>query len=407
MVQADTPTEPPARADVFDKCGSARLEEYQIAESLGLLPFFRTVASESGPRAWIDDQEVVMLGSNNYLGLTTDPRVRKAAIDAVEEFGTGCTGSRLMNGSLPMHAELEAELADWLGTEGCLVFTTGYAANLGVVGTLVGQGDAMFADMGSHASLVDGGSLAAGTVRWWRHSSPDSLRSRLRRWRDEGGGGALVVAEGVYSMEGDEAPLPELATVCEEFGARFLVDEAHSIGVVGPGGAGVAAATGVRPDLIMGTFSKALASCGGFVAGPDRVLDYLRRSCRPFQFTASGVPASIAAALAAARLARAEEWRRDSLRARARQLRTGLDELGYELGPDSGGAIIPVHVGDDWDAVRLWRALLDTGVYVNCAVPPAVPGGRALLRASVMATHEEADIKAALNAFEVVRSTSG
>ena len=391
--------------DVFEKCGSARLEEYEAADALGLLPFFRTVASESGPRARIDGDEVVMLGSNNYLGLTTDPRVRRAAIDAVEEYGTGCTGSRLMNGSLPIHADLEAELADWLGTEGCLVFTTGYAANLGVVGSLVGPGDALFADMGSHASLVDGGSLAAGAMRWWRHSSPDSLRSRLRRWRDEGGGGALVVAEGVYSMEGDEAPVPALAEVCREFGARLLIDEAHSIGVVGPDGAGVAASHGLIPDLIMGTFSKALASCGGFVAGPESVLGYLRRACRPFQFTASGVPASVAAALAATRLARAEEWRRDSLRARAAELRVGLEQLGYELGPDSGGAIVPVHVGDDWDAVRLWRALLDAGVYVNCAVPPAVPGGRALLRASVMATHEEADIKAALNAFEVVRST--
>jgi 8-amino-7-oxononanoate synthase len=211
----------------------------------------------------------------------------------------------------------------------------------------------------------------------------------------------------VYSMEGDEAPVPALAEVCREFDARLLIDEAHSIGVVGPEGAGVAAASGVRPDLIMGTFSKALASCGGFVAGPQAVLDYLRRACRPFQFTASGVPAAMAAALAAARLARVEEWRRDTLRARAGQLRRGLIELGYELGPDSGGAIIPVHVGDDWDAVRLWRDLLDAGVYLNCAVPPAVPAGRALLRASVMATHEEADIKAALNAFEVVRSTSG
>jgi 8-amino-7-oxononanoate synthase len=402
-VQSETPTD--AAADLFDKCGSARLDEYEAAEALGVLPFFRTVASESGPRARVDGRDVVMLGSNNYLGLTTDPRVRQAAIDAVERYGTGCTGSRLMNGSLPIHRELEVELADWVGTEDCLVFTTGYAANLGVVGSLVGPGDAMFADMSSHASLVDGGMLSPGAVRWWRHSSPDSLRSRLRRWRDEGGGGALVVSEGVYSMEGDEAPVAELADVCSEFNARLLVDEAHSIGVVGPHGAGVAAQCGVSPDLVMGTFSKALASCGGFVAGSSRVLGYLRRSCRPFQFTASGVPASIAAALAAARLARTEDWRRDNLRARAAQLRSGLEDLGYSLGPDSGGAIVAVHVGADWDSVRLWRALLDAGVYVNCAVPPAVPAGRALLRASVMATHEEADIKAALNAFEVVRST--
>src|SRR5579872_6475355 len=278
--------------DLFAKCSQARLDEYLAAKELGLLPFFRTVGSETGPLAEVDGHKVVMLGSNNYLGLTTDPRVRQAAIDAVERYGTGCTGSRLMNGTLRLHHELEEELADWVGTEACLVFTTGYAANLGVVGSLVGDGDAMFADMASHASLVDGGRLATGTVRWWRHSAPDSLRSRLARWRAEGGGGALVAAEGVYSMEGDEAPVAELAAVAAEFGARLLIDEAHSIGVVGPQGAGVAAAQGVHPDLIMGTFSKSLASCGGFVAGPRSVIEFLMRTSRPFQFTASGVPAS-------------------------------------------------------------------------------------------------------------------
>ena len=392
--------------DLFEKCSLGRLDEYKAAEQLGVLPFFRTVGSETGPLAEVDGRKVVMLGSNNYLGLTTDPRVRQAAIDAVERYGTGCTGSRLMNGTLRLHHELEEELADWMGTEGCLVFTTGYAANLGVVGSLVGEGDAMFADMASHASLVDGGRLATGTVRWWRHSSPESLRSRLKRWRDEGGGGALVAAEGVYSMEGDEAPVAELAEVSRQFGARLLVDEAHSIGVVGPQGAGVAAAQGVRPDLVMGTFSKSLASCGGFVAGPKAVVDYLSRTSRPFQFTASGVPASMGAALAAVRLARSEDWRRETVRARARELREGLIDLGYQLGPDSGGAIVAIHVGGDWDAARLWRALMDHGVYVNCAVPPAVQAGRAILRASLMATHSDADIAAALDAFEVVRSTS-
>ena len=392
--------------DLFEKCSQARLDEYLAAKELGLLPFFRTVGSETGPLAEVDGRKVVMLGSNNYLGLTTDPRVRQAAVDAVERYGTGCTGSRLMNGTLNLHHELEEELADWVGTEACLVFTTGYAANLGVVGSLVGEGDAMFADMASHASLVDGGRLATGTVRWWRHSSPDSLRSRLARWRAEGGGGALVAAEGVYSMEGDEAPVAELAAVAAEFGARLLIDEAHSIGVVGPQGAGVAAAQGVHPDLVMGTFSKSLASCGGFVAGPRSVIEFLMRTSRPFQFTASGVPASMGAALAAVRLARSEEWRRETVRARARQLRSGLTELGYQLGPDSGGAIVAIHVGEDWDAARLWRGLMDRGVYVNCAVPPAVQAGRAILRASLMATHSDADIAAALDAFEDVRSTT-
>jgi 8-amino-7-oxononanoate synthase len=391
-------------SDVFAKTSGGRLDEYLAAVELNLLPFFHTVGTETGPLAEVDGQKVVMLGSNNYLGLTTDPRVKQAAIAAVERFGTGCTGSRMMNGTLPIHAELEAELADWMRTEACLVFTTGYTANLGVVGSLVAEGDAMFADMASHASLVDGGRLATGTVRYWRHSSPSSLRSRLARWRDEGGGGALVAAEGVYSMEGDEAPVAELLEVCREFDARLLIDEAHSVGVIGPEGAGVAAAAGVAPDLIMGTFSKSLASCGGFVAGPSAVIEYLRRTCRAFHFTASGVPAAVAAALTAVRLARAEEWRRETLRERSAQLRRGLEELGYQLGPDSGGAIVSIHVGDDWSAGRLWRALLDHGVFVNCAVPPAVQAGRALLRASVMATHSDADIAAALDAFEAVRT---
>ena len=377
-----------------------------MAEDLGLLPFFRTVGTETGPLAEVDGHKVVMLGSNNYLGLTTDPRVREAAIDAIERYGTGCTGSRLMNGTLALHGELEAEIADWLGTEACLVFTTGYGVNLGVVGSLVAAGDAFFADMASHASLVDGARLAHGSVRWWRHNSPDSLRSRLAKWREESDGGALVAAEGIYSMEGDEAPIAEIDAVRRTFNARLLVDEAHSLGVTGPEGAGVAAKAGITPDLVMGTFSKSLASCGGFVAGPKLVLDYLRRTCRPFQFTASGVPAALGAALCAVRLARAEEWRRDMVRARATQLRAGLHGLGYTVAPESDGAIVAIHVGSDWDAARVWRALLDHGVYVNCAVPPAVPSGRALLRASVMATHSDADIEAALEAFEDVRSTS-
>jgi len=327
-------------------------------------------------------------------------------VEAIERYGTGCTGSRLMNGTLALHTELEEEIADWMGTEACLVFTTGYGVNLGVVGSLVAAGDALFADMGSHASLVDGGRLALGSVRWWRHNSAESLRARLERWRSEGDGGALVAAEGVYSMEGDEAPVAEIALVCAAFGARLLVDEAHSLGVIGPEGAGVAAKMGVGADLVMGTFSKSLASCGGFVAGPKLVLDYLRRTCRPFQFTASGVPAALGAALCAVRLAREEEWRRELVRQRAKQLREGLARLGYELGPESDGAIVPIHVGSDWDAGRMWRALLDRGVYVNCAIPPAVQAGRALLRASVMATHSDADIEAALDAFEGLRSTS-
>jgi 8-amino-7-oxononanoate synthase len=395
-----------SKGDLFAKCASPRVEEYRAAEALGVLPYFREIASQSGPVVEFEGSQVIMLGSNNYLGLTGDERVKRAAIEAVERFGTGCTGSRLMNGSLPMHRYLEELLADWVGQEACLVFTTGYSANLGLVATMVDAQDAVFVDAVSHASLIDGGRLAAGSLRSFRHNQPVSLRQRLRSWRRQTAvGGALVAVDGVYSMEGDLAPVAELASVCGEEGARLLVDEAHALGVMGPQGAGAAAAAGITPDLLMGTFSKSLGSCGGFIAAPREVIDYLRVACRPLLFTASGVPAALAAALAAAEIARHEEWRRDAVRERAGQLRRGLAELGYRVSPGVDAAIVPIHVGDDWAAARAWRALLDQGVYTNCAVPPAVPSGRALLRTSVMATHSEAQIVDALRAFEVVRST--
>lgn len=392
------------RGDLFAKCRSPRLDEYRAAEALGLLPYYVELNSGSAPVIEHHGKTVVMLGSNNYLGLTTDPRVKRAAVDAIERFGTGCTGSRLMNGTLPLHTELEEELADWVGAEAALVFTTGYAVNLGLLSTLVDGGDLILADLASHASIMDGGQLSPGTVRSFRHNDPDSLDRRLRRWLADQTGAALVAVDGVYSMEGDVAPLPEIASVCSLLGARLLVDEAHALGVLGPEGAGASAAAGILPDLVMGTFSKSLASCGGFVAASDVVIDYLRIACRPFLFTASGVPAALAAALMAVQVSRAEEWRREALRARADQLRHGLDQLGYRVGDTTVcTAIVPVHVDDEWSAARLWRQLLDGGVYTNCAVAPAVRSGRALLRGSVMATHSEKDIDRALSVFEAVR----
>jgi 8-amino-7-oxononanoate synthase len=396
---------PPGKpdGDVFAKIAAdPRLEQWRLADSLGLLPWFRQLDGEVGPRMRFDGRTVIMLGSNNYLGLTTDPRVRGAAVDAIRHYGTGLTGSRLLNGTLPLHAELEEKLAAWVGTEAALVFTTGYAANLGLVSALVGGDDAFFVDSAGHASLVDGGRFSEGTLRAFRHNRPNSLRRGLRSWREQSDvGGVLVGVDGVYSMDGDIAPLVEIDAVCREYGARLLVDEAHALGVVGPAGAGAAAAVGLRPDLVMGTFSKSLASCGGFVGGPSDVIDYLKIVCRSLLYTASGVPAALAAASAAVDIARTEDWRRESVVARATQLRHGLVELGYSVGGAPGSAVVPVHVGDIWEAGRLWKALLVEGVYTNCAVPPAVP--RALLRTSVMATHTEADIDAALEGFASAR----
>ncbi len=329
---------PPARsADIFAKCPSRTLDDYRAAEELGLNPFYRELSSEIGPTIRYAGSEVIMLGSNNYLGLTTDPRVKKAAMDAVARYGTGVTGSRLLNGTLPLHTELEELLADWVGMEKALVFTTGYTANLGLISTLVQEGDAVFCDSAAHASLVDGARLADGTLRAFFHNRPNSLRRGLRSWRSQpDAGGVLVAVDGIYSMEGDWAPLIEVRDLCDEYEARLLVDEAHALGVVGPHGAGTAAATGVRADLIMGTFSKSLASCGGFIAGPVDVIGFLRLFCRPILFTASNVPASLGAALAAAKIARQEDWRREVVLGLAERLRTGLEELGYNVGGSLG-----------------------------------------------------------------------
>jgi 8-amino-7-oxononanoate synthase len=385
--------------DLFAKVDDPRLAEYRLAEALDLIPFYRELDGEIGPRVTFGGRSMVMLGSNNYLGLTADPRVRRAAVEAVERYGTGVTGSRLLNGTLPLHRQLEEFLADWVGMESALVFTTGYAANLGLLSALVGAADAAVVDSAAHASLIDGARFSEGTLRAFRHNRPNSLRRAIRAWREQPeAGGVLVAVDGIYSMEGDFAPLGEIVAICRELGARLIVDEAHSLGVVGPRGAGSAAAAGVRPDLVMGTFSKSLASCGGFVAGPREVVEYLKITCRPLLFTASGVPAALAAALEAARIARADDWRREVVAARADRLRQGLAELGYEVGGGAGSAIVPVRVGEVWAAGMLWNALLERGVYTNCAIPPAVP--RAMLRTSVMATHSEEDIDLALAGFE-------
>lgn len=391
--------------DLFAKLADPRLEQYRMAESLGLMPFYRQIDGEIGTTISFDGRRMVMLGSNNYLGLTTDPRVKAAAADAVNRYGTGMTGSRLLNGTLTLHVELEEFLADWMGTEAALVFTTGYTANLGLVTALVGADDAIFVDSAAHASLVDGARMADGALRAFRHNRPNSLRRGLRSWREQpDAGGLLVAVDGIYSMEGDWAPLVTIDELCREYGARLLVDEAHSLGVVGPEGAGTARELGIVADLVMSTFSKSLASCGGFIAGSQAVIEFLRIACRPLLFTAAGTPAAMAAALAAARIAREEDWRRQAVAARATQLRTGLSELGYHVSDSAGSAIVAVHVGDMWEAGELWRALLGQGVYTNCAIPPAVP--RAALRTSVMATHSEEEIDRALAGFEAVRTSS-
>ncbi|MFZ0974803.1 MAG: aminotransferase class I/II-fold pyridoxal phosphate-dependent enzyme, partial [Solirubrobacteraceae bacterium] len=325
-------------------------------------------------------------------------------------YGTGLTGSRFLNGTTRLHLELESELADWFGTEGALVFTTGHQANLGALGTILGPGDTVVVDSGDHASILDGCILSGAKMRAFRHGRLDLLESRLERAASDGGG-ILVVVDGVFSMEGDVARLPEIAELSHRYGARLMVDEAHALGVLGARGAGASELFGVEDqvDLRMATFSKSLASCGGVIAGPADVIEFLRVSSRPFMFTASAVPAALGAALAAVRICRSAEGRElfDKVLSNARYLHKGLDELGFRVvqptkltdGTEIVTTVVPVVVGDDWKAAFLWKALYDRGLYVNVALHPAVPPAGALLRTSVMATHDHATLDRALEIF--------
>jgi 8-amino-7-oxononanoate synthase len=405
--------------DVFAKIRDhERVALMRAAREHGLLPYFHEVESPAMPIVQMDGKPRIMLGSNNYLGLTADERVMAGARDALARYGTGLTGSRLLNGTTPLHLELEHELAEWMGTEDAIVFTTGQQANVGTLATLLGTGDTVVVDSADHASLLDGALLSRAKLRAFRHNRMDKLESTLEKAVGDGGG-VLVVVDGVFSMEGDIAPLREIATLTRRFGARLMVDEAHAVGVLGTRGAGTAELLGVedQADLRMGTFSKSLASCGGFVAGDADVIEFLKIQSRAFLFTASGVPAAVGAALAALRVIRSAEGRELMARvlANARHLNRGLHELGFDVvepSPVTSAAgtlesiitpIVPVRVGEDWHAGLLWRALWDAGVFTNVAVHPAVPPGGALLRTSVMATHDEAVIDRALDAFATVK----
>ncbi|HEY2571020.1 MAG TPA: aminotransferase class I/II-fold pyridoxal phosphate-dependent enzyme [Solirubrobacteraceae bacterium] len=421
--------------DVFAKARDHdRAELLAAARAADILPYFHVLTSPALPVVEMEGAERIMLGSNNYLGLTGDERVMAGAEDALQRYGTGLTGSRLLNGTIPLHLELEREIAEWMGTEDAIVFTTGHQANVGTLGTLLGPQDTVIADSGDHASILDGCLLSRAKLRPFRHNRLDKLEKMLQRAQQDGGG-ILVVVDGVFSMEGDIAPLNDVCDLCERYGARLMVDEAHGAGVLGARGAGTAELLGVadRVDLRMGTFSKSLASCGGFVAGTSDVIEYLRLYSRAFLFTASAVPAAVGAALAALRVVRSDDG--PPLLARvlenARELRDGLQERGFavvspqplpldarvqEHAPGlltGAGAdplqqtivtpIVPVLVGDDWKAALLWRALYDAGVFVNTALHPAVPPGGALLRTSVMATHDQATLGRALDVFARVK----
>ena len=405
----------PTSIDVFAKAREhERIEQLRTARELDALPYFRVLEGPTLPVVEMEGKRRIMLGSNNYLGLTGDERVKQGALDALNQYGTGLTGSRLLNGTTQLHLTLERELTEWLGTEDAIVFTTGHQANLGALGTILGPSDTVVADSGDHASILDGCILSRAKLRAFRHNRLDRLEHQLERAASDGGG-VLVVVDGVFSMEGDVAPLAEIAELCSRHGARLMVDEAHALGVLGARGAGTCELLGVedKVDLRMATFSKSLASCGGVIAGPADVIEFLRIQSRPFLFTASSVPAAIGAALAATRICRSEEGKELFAKVldNARHLHAGLKALGFKVveptrladGTEVVTPVVPVVVGDDWKAVFLWKQLYEAGVFVNTAIHPAVPPSGALLRTSVMATHDQPTLDQALEIFSQVK----
>jgi len=402
--------------DLFEKARThERLDLLRAAREQDVMPYFRLLEGEAGPVVEMEGAERVMLGSNNYLGLTREPRVREAARRALERYGTALTGSRFLNGTIPLHLELEHELRDWMGTEDALAFTTGYQANVGCLSTLLGPGDTVICDSGDHASIMDGVAMSRAKLRPFRHNRLDKLESMLSRAAEDGGG-VLVVVDGVFSMEGDVCDVPRVAELCRAHGARLMIDEAHGVGVLGSRGAGASEVLGAEElvDLRMGTFSQSLASCGGFIAGPADVIDFLRIQSRAFMFTAAAVPAAVGAALEAVRICRSPEGPElfARLAENARYVERGLEQLGFTVvrsgatapdGEEIVTPVVPVLVGDDWQAALLWKALYDGGVYTNVALYPAVERGGALLRTSVMATHEREHLDRALEVFDRCR----
>jgi len=381
---------------LFEKCRQfTKADEYK---ALGLYPYFKPISESEDTVVVIEGKKRIMLGSNNYLGLTHHPKVLEAASRALHRYGSGCTGSRFLNGTLDLHGQLESALAEFLGKEDCLVFSTGYNANLGLVSALVGRNDVVYLDKLDHASIVDGAKMAYGETERFNHGNLAQLDRKLAAAGN--GHGALIIVDGVYSMEGDIADVPGLTKVARKHGAAFAVDDAHSLGVLGPKGDGTAAHFGMTDevDVIAGTFSKSLASIGGFVAGSTNVINFLRHHSRPLIFTASLPPANTAGVLAALEVIKTDPERRDRLWANTRRLHEGFRQLGFDIGPTET-PIVPVLIGPLDRTLIMWRKLYDAGVFTNPVAPPAVPPSQCRLRTSLMATHTFEQIDFALDAF--------
>lgn len=384
--------------DIFDKV--SLFTEAKEAIELGIYPYFRALSDSEGVTAIFEGKEVVMLGSNNYLGLTTDVRVRQAAIDAIERFGTSVTGSRFLNGTLELHLELERRLAQFMGKEAVLVFSTGYQANLGAISAIVGKNDYAILDKDAHASTVDGMFMSRGQMKRFKHNDVNDLERVLAKLPEDVG--KLVIVDGVYSMGGDIAHLEDIIQVTKKYHARIMVDDAHGIGVTGQG-RGTSAHFGVTDDvdLIMGTFSKSFASIGGFIAGDKDIIHYIQHQARPLIFSAALPAPNTAAVLASLDIIENETEHVDKLWKNADYMREGFQKLGYNIG-SSNTPIIPVIIGEKYRTGITWAALIEEGVYTNPVVPPAAPPNQSLLRTSYMATQEKHHLDRALKAFQIV-----
>ncbi len=385
--------------DIFKKCA-----EYTTANeirAMGIYPYFHALESRQDTEVIMEGKRRIMLGSNNYLSLTTQPEVMEAAIKAIEQYGSGCSGSRFLNGTLQLHLELEKELAAFLGKEGVIAFSTGFQSNLGIISAIVGRNDYVICDRENHASIYDGCKLSYGTMLRYRHNDMEDLRHQLEKVPEESG--ALIVTDGVFSMGGDIADLPAIVRLAKEFDARVMVDDAHALGVIGRGGRGSASYFGLEKeiDIYMGTFSKSLASLGGFMAADEYVIDYVRHNSRPFIFSASITPASCATALAALRYLEAHPEIVDHLSSISRYFREGLKSRGIKI-RESETPIIPIYTYEVVDTLTIAKELYDAGVYVNSSLPPAAAPHECLLRTSLMATHTEAQVDEAADIIKAV-----
>jgi 8-amino-7-oxononanoate synthase len=396
---ARAPKEEVHSTPLFEKC-----YRYEVAERVrqaGVYSFFRVIESAQDPEVVSDGRRMIMLGSNNYLGLTNDPRVKEAAVDAVRKYGSGCAGSRFLNGTLDLHVRLEERLAEFMRRDAAITFATGYQVNLGAISCLVGKGDVVYLDKQDHACIIDGARLSFGEVRKFKHNDPTDLARLMQN--DITAHGRFIVVDGVFSMEGDIARLPEIVAAARKYEAGLMVDDAHSIGVLGRTGRGTAEHFGLEDevDLVMGTFSKSMASVGGFIAGDETVIDYIKHRARTMIFSAAPPPASVAAALATVEIMEREPERRARLWENARFFSEGLRSLGLDTA-GSETPVVPIVVGEDAAALAMVQRLDEEGVFVNCVLSPATPPGRALIRTSLMATHTREQLTRALEAIERV-----